>query len=204
MRKLLFIGDSITDCGRLADPEGIGSGYVRIVRDWLWTKDPASGPIVINRGISGNKIPDLQNRWERDVLELEPDLLSIYVGINDVWHGLSDPRQGCPIDRYVAGYRDVLARTRTALPACGIVLCEPSVLWLDDPGDANERLRPYIGAVHELSAQFAARCVVPLHDAFNRARALRPDIAWTSDGVHPTSAGHMLIARTWLKTTGNP
>src|SRR5205085_5916952 len=125
--RLLFIGDSITDCSRRECPEQIDNGYVRLVRDTLCATTPADAPIVLNRGISGNKIPDLQKRWQRDVLDLSPDVLSIYIGVNDVWHGLSDSRNGCSIDAYVAGYRDVLNRTRASLPVCELILCEPAV-----------------------------------------------------------------------------
>src|SRR5262245_48447776 len=180
--RLLFIGDSITDCGRREDKDEMGTGYVRRVRDWLYAKDPSTAPVVTNRGISGNKIPDLQGRWQRDVIDLAPDVLSIYIGINDVWHGLGPNRGGCPIEQFVPGYRDVLAQTRATLPSCELILCEPSVLWLTDPPNANELLRPYIAAVHELAREFGAACVVPLHDAFNRTRDARPDIPWTTDG----------------------
>jgi acyl-CoA thioesterase-1 len=200
--KLLFIADSITDCGRRDDREQVGNGYVRLVRDYLAASDPASAPRVINRGISGNKLPDLQKRWQRDVFDESPDVLSVFIGINDVWHGLPPSGQGCDIDAFTAGYRDVLARTCNVLPRCTIVLCDPSVLWLADHPGANEQLRPYVAAVHAIADEFGASCVVPLHHAFNRANVARPDIAWTTDGVHPTSTGHMLIARTWLETTG--
>jgi lysophospholipase L1-like esterase len=196
--KLLFIGDSITDCGRRECTEQIGDGYVRLLRDLLCVREPETAPNVINRGISGNKIPDLQKRWRRDVLDERPDVLSIFIGINDVWHGLVDGRSGCAINDYVAGYRDVLNQTRDVLPRCILILCEPSVLWLDTPPDANDHLDPYIAAVRQLATEFDAHCVVPLHDAFARARDARPELAWTTDGVHPTSAGHMLIAQTWL------
>jgi lysophospholipase L1-like esterase len=126
----------------------------------------------------------------------------VFIGINDVWHGLVPGRDGCPIDRYVAGYRDVLGQTTARLPSVRLVLCEPSVLWLTEPADANDRLAPYVSAVHELAREFAAAAVVPLHGAFEQARAARPDIPWTTDGVHPTSYGHTLIAREWLRATG--
>jgi lysophospholipase L1-like esterase len=197
-KRLLFIGDSITDCGRREDSEQIGAGYVRHVRDYLRAASPVTAPIVINRGISGNKMPDLQKRWQRDVLEETPDVLSIYIGINDVWHGLIPGREGCDIDRFIAGYQDILTRTRNALPHCALILCEPSVIWPPVHEQGNEKLKPYIGAVHDIAQRFNAACVVPLHDAFNNANAARPDIAWTTDGVHPTSTGHMLIAHAWL------
>ncbi len=197
--KLLFIGDSITDCDRHNDPEQLGHGYVRMVRDLLAVENPSACPQILNRGISGNKIPDLQKRWKPDALDLAPDVLSVYIGINDVWHGLAPGRAGCAIDDFQRGYREILRQTRKSLPACAIVLCEPSVLWLVDQPQANARLGPYVQAVGELAGEFNA-AVVPLHEAFEIARKLRPDIDWTTDGVHPTSAGHMLIAQTWLET----
>src|SRR4051794_38134533 len=104
--RLLFIGDSITDCGREADAEKVGHGYVRLVRDWLLARDAANCPQVINMGTSGNKIPDLLRRWDRDVIGQNPDVLSIMIGINDVWHGFYAERQGCGVEEYIAGYRN--------------------------------------------------------------------------------------------------
>ena len=200
--KLLFIGDSITDCGRRTDPEGLGSGYPGIIRDWLASRDPANAPIVINVGISGNKIPDLVGRWDRDVLANSPDVVSVKIGINDVWHGLDDPKNGCLVQDYTAGYSQILEKLKSKLPACQIVLCEPSVIDPPQPARANEALQPYVRAVHELAKRFEAACVVPLHRAFVDACNARKELAWTTDGVHPTQLGHTLIARTWLASTG--
>lgn len=200
--KLLFIGDSITDCGWKKDEEKIGQGFVRIIHDYLFANHPGTAPTVINRGISGNKMPDLQNRWKRDVLDLSPDIVSIYIGINDVWHGLEPGRAGCDVASFAAGYRDILDQTRQSLPQAKIILCEPSVLWLDQHPGANEKLHPYIALIHELAKEFQVTGIVPLHEAFESARRTRKDIAWTTDGVHPTSTGHMLIALTWLRAVG--
>jgi len=200
--KLLFIGDSITDCGRRDDAELLGHGYVRTIRDYLAATHRASVPAIINRGISGNKIPDLQTRWDRDVIGIAPDILSIYIGINDVWHSFAPGGAGCTINDYISGYRDILTRTRKQLPACKVVLCEPSVIWIDQPKDANERIKPYADAVQKIAGEFGIEHVVPLYQTFNTAKKLREDIALTNDGVHPTSAGHMLIAMTWMKTVG--
>lgn len=200
--RLLFIGDSITDCSRQADVEEIGSGYVRIVRDYLRARDPASAPIVSNRGISGHKVTDLAARWQRDVIDLGPGVLSIKIGINDVWHALGGRSGGVCINDFVPIYRDILRQTRKALPACELVLCEPSVIWPPQPEEGNDLLQPYIQAVRSLAKEFGIEYVVPLSSAFARAREERPDIHWAPDGVHPSSSGHMLIARTWLITTG--
>jgi lysophospholipase L1-like esterase len=199
--KILFIGDSITDCGRASDPDGLGCGYVRNVRDYLAAKDPANAPNVINTGISGHKVTDLRERWQRDAIAHKPDVLSVKIGINDVWHELAG-HGGVDIDRYILNYRTILGEVCDHLPNCAIVLCEPSVIDPPQPAHANEALAPYVEAVHSVAREFHALTIVPLHEEFVRARNLRPDIAWTTDGVHPTSAGHMLIARTWLRATG--
>jgi acyl-CoA thioesterase-1 len=199
--KILFIGDSITDCGRATDPDGIGVGYVRNIRDYLSAKDPETAPQVINTGVSGHKVTDLQQRWQRDALAHRPDVLSVKIGINDVWHQLAG-YGGVEIDRYLMTYRTILGEVRESLPDCALVLCEPSVIDPPQPVNANEMLEPYIEAVHSLAQEFHAEALVPLHTEFRRVSKLRPDIAWTTDGVHPTSTGHMLIARTWLRATG--
>ena len=200
--RLLFIGDSITDCGRRTDSQMLGAGYVRIVHDWLLARDPANCPFVINTGISGNKIPDLQKRWDRDALTHKPDVVSIMIGVNDVWHGLFAGRSGCPIEQFTDVYHDILTRLKVAQPACKLVLSEPSVIDPPQDAQANEILQPYVRTVRDMAKEFAAECVVPLHGAFVEARQARPDVAWTTDGVHPTPIGHMLIARTWLTATG--
>jgi lysophospholipase L1-like esterase len=198
--RLVFIGDSITDCGRTKPGNRLGDGYVRLIHDYLCARDPANSPRVFNVGISGNKVTDLAARWQRDVLDNTPDLLSIKIGINDVWHGLGGGA-GVPIDAFISTYRAILQRLKDDHPACGIILCEPSVIWLDHEPNANEILAPYVQAVGDLAAEFEAAALVPLHGAFLAARRTRPDIDWTPDGVHPSSTGHMLIAREWLAAT---
>jgi lysophospholipase L1-like esterase len=200
--RLLFIGDSITDCGRRTDPDALGGGYVRLVRDHLAVKDPANCPAVLNLGISGNKVTDLRDRWARDVLEQKPDVLSVMIGINDVWHSFSPTPAGVSIEDYLKTYHVILRQVQGALPNCLTVLCEPTVIWPPAPEEGNKLLQPYIRAVHEVGREFGAAVIVPTHSAFQKARAARPEIAWTNDGVHPSSAGHYLIARTWLAATG--
>lgn len=201
-QTFLFIGDSITDVGRRQDAEGLGQGYVRLIRDYLYAKDPVKAPRVINTGISGNRVTHLQKRWKEDVLDHEPDVVSIFVGINDVWHGLDGRTEGVPIEQYVDTYHVILRQLNAVVPKAKIVLCQPSVIEPPAPAQGNATLQPYVRAVSELKREFNAVAVVPLHSAFVNARRLRPDINWTPDGVHPSSAGHMLIARTWLAETG--
>jgi acyl-CoA thioesterase I len=201
-KTFLFVGDSITDVGRRNDPDALGGGYVRMIRDYLLAKDPARAPRVVNTGIGGNKVTDLAARWKDDVIAHAPDVLSIKIGINDVWHGLNNPGQGVPIERFVEVYHVILRQVHGALPNCKVVLCQPTVIEPPAPQEGNATLQPYVRAINELKREFGAAAVVPLHAAFVNARKARPDVAWTTDGVHPTSAGHMLIARTWLAETG--
>ncbi|MGF1634518.1 MAG: SGNH/GDSL hydrolase family protein [Phycisphaerae bacterium] len=200
--RLLFIGDSITDCGRNNDPEHLGQGYVRLVRDALLARDPAAAPQIINRGTNGHRVPDLAERWDRDVIAADPTVVSIKIGINDVWRQLDTPGLGVPIEDYTATYAGLLERTRTALPGAKLVLCEPSVIWpraSPTPTRGNELLQPYVHAVRALGEQFGVAAVVGLHGAFVSARSARPEVDWAPDGVHPSPVGHMLIAHTWLK-----
>lgn len=202
--RLLFIGDSITDAARGEDrEEHVGHGYVRLIRDWLRACAPDHAPHVLNSGVSGNKIIDLSARWERDVIASDPHVLSIMIGINDVWHGLvPEWRPGVVIDDFIQIYRDLIQRNEKSLPRCKIVLCEPTVIEPGREPKGNEALKPYVEAVNELAGAFprSVVAVVRTHAAFLSAASARPDIQWTSDGVHPTSSGHMLIARTWLTT----
>ncbi len=200
--RWIFIGDSITDAGRGQCPEAVGTGYVRLIRDWLRASDPARAPQVINNGISGNNVIDLRRRWKSDVLALEPHLVSVKIGINDVWHGLDHAGGGVPIEKFRAVYTEILGQLNEACPEATIVLCEPTVIWPPAPAEGNEALKPYVAAVREIASSFQAHGVVPLHDAFNNAAAERPDIEWAPDGVHPSSSGHMLIARSWLACLG--
>jgi acyl-CoA thioesterase I len=200
--KIVFIGDSITDVGRRQEPEGMGHGYVRIIRDFLCARDLANAPRIVNTGISGDKVTDLARRWKQDVLAHRPDVLSIKIGINDVWHGLGPDRDGVTVNDFVSTYRELLEQVKNQLPRCQLVLCEPSVIWTPAPEQGNEELQPYVKAVNDLAGEFAAAALVPLHRAFIQARQKRADIVWAPDGVHPSTAGHMLIAVTWLKATG--
>ncbi|HNT37132.1 MAG TPA: SGNH/GDSL hydrolase family protein, partial [bacterium] len=164
--KLLFIGDSITDCGRRNDPEGMGSGYVRMIRDWLLASQPADAPIVLNKGIGGHKVTDLEARWQTDVLDEKPDILSIKIGVNDVWHAYAATPSGVTPGRYASVFQSILKQVRENLPNCRIVLCEPSIIWPPAPEGANEAMKPYLQSVHVLAQEFNAVCVVPLHKAF--------------------------------------
>ena len=202
MRTVLFQGDSITDAGRdrkIASPNvgsALGDGYPLIIASALLDAEPDHGWRFFNRGVSGNKVPDLDARWQDDTIALAPDLVSILVGVNDYWHKRLNGYTGTVAD-YEAQYSALLARTRAALPSVRLVVLEPFVLRV---GAVDETWFPEIDDRRAVAARVAQRARatwVPLQDRFTAAAAKTGPAYWLGDGVHPTPAGHGLIADAW-------
>ena len=208
---ILFQGDSITDCGRNREAAGtpndlcgLGQGYAMMAAAELLSTRPTDGLRVFNRGISGNRVVDLYARIQGDILNLKPDVLSILIGVNDTWHGKNpDWSNGVAIPKYERIYRDLLSEVREALPNVKFVLCEPFVLrcgvvrddWVEE---IDERR----AVVAKLAKEFGA-VLVPFQSMFDDAVKLAPPEYWAADGVHPSAAGHLLMAKCWLdKTAG--
>jgi lysophospholipase L1-like esterase len=198
---VLFQGDSITDCQRKKDLSGdLGRGYALMAAGLFQSKYPERNVKFLNRGISGNRVKDLEARWDEDCLELKPDVVSIYIGINDTWrrYDRNDPTS---TEQYAAGYRRLLERTKAGLDA-RIVLVEPFVLPVPEDRKAwREDLDPKIQVVRELAREFGAR-LVPLDGLFAQASMRAEPAFWAPDGVHPSPAGHALIAQAWLQAIG--
>ena len=199
----IFHGDSITDYNRLGDADGWGWGYVRMIAKWLQGRG-GEFPKILNRAVSGNTIRNLAQGWEEDVIANKPQVLSVKIGVNDVWSGLVPGREGSqvPADEFRAIYDRLLARTREKLPDCKIVLCEPCGIWAPAPAAGNERLRPYWEIIGELAAKHEVFALVKLHEEFVKAKERNPEIDFTADGVHPTPAGDMVIAAAWMWAVG--
>lgn len=205
---ILFQGDSITDAGRdknaagANDFGGLGRGYANMIASALLGRHSSLGLQCYSRGISGNKVPDLQARWQADAIDLNPAVLSILIGVNDIWHKLAGNYDGTVAD-YEQGFAKLLADTRAALPNTRLVICEPFVLAC---GAVNEKWFPEFTerrTVAKRVAEAAGAVWVPYQTMFDEAvnDAMTPAY-WASDGVHPTMAGHALMARTWLDVTG--
>jgi len=202
---VLFQGDSITDCGRdraVAEAnraEALATGYPLLVASQHLAARPAAGFRFLNRGVSGNKVPDLDARWQADTLDLKPDVLSILIGVNDLWHKLMGHSTGT-VEQYEAGYGALLDRTRRALPDVRLVVLEPFVLKTGAVGDA---WFPEFDERRAAAARVAARAratFVPLQAMFDRLTAAAPPAYWAADGVHPTVAGHGAIAQQWMQS----
>ena len=200
--KILFQGDSVTDAGRtgMYDPaNGLGHGYPLFVAGQLGSRYPDKDFTVVNRGVSGNRIVDLYARWKVDALNHHPDLISILIGINDTWHE-KQSQNGVEPDRYEMVYHELLSWTLKVLPDVKLVLCEPFVLPFgaateDWVGEMKER----DAIVKDLALEFGA-LFVPFQRVLDDATGRAEGSHWLADGVHPTSAGHALLADTWLES----
>ncbi|MDD5198800.1 MAG: SGNH/GDSL hydrolase family protein [Terrimicrobiaceae bacterium] len=201
--RWLFIADSITDYRHSQDPEGLGLGYVRMIQQWLAARGKA--PEMLNRGISGDTVRRLAARWAEDVIDLKPDMLSVKIGVDDVWALLHPDRRadGVPIDEFHGTYDHCLATVRERMPDCELVLCEPCGIWSPVSEQGNVELQPYLEAIRSLSEKYRARALVKLHAAFLDAIEARPEIDWVVDGIHPSPPGDILIAHAWMKASGN-
>ena len=206
---ILFQGDSITDAGRDRNTEAnannartLGNGYPVLIAGELLNEHAKLNLQVYNRGISGHKVPDLDNRWQKDCIDLKPAVLSILVGVNDIWHKLNGRYEGT-VETYQTGLAALLKKTQDALPDTTIVVCEPFALRC---GAVNDSWYPEFderrAAAKEVS-QAAKTIWVPFQTMFDEAIAAGTEPQyWAGDGVHPTLAGHALMAQTWRKVVG--
>jgi acyl-CoA thioesterase I len=196
--KIVFIGDSITEWGRGGDPEDIGTGYVRLIHDYLVTTYPDRKPVILNRGVGGHRIPDLADRWQTDVIDENPSIVSVSIGINDVWRQLDhlEDDQVYP-EQFEAIYVDLLHQVKEKTNAV-IILMEPTVIEEDANAVGNKKLIPYAEIVKNLAEKFEA-VYVPTHQVFVDYLKVNNGYKLTIDGVHTNSTGNMLMAQTWIK-----
>ncbi len=193
---VLFQGDSITDCGRGRENLSLGCGYALMTAAMLGAQYPEKSLVFHNRGVSGNRVKDLRARWSEDCLDLEPTWLSILIGINDTWrrYDANDPTS---LDAFEADYRAILQQAKND-SGCRLILLEPFLLPVAERFETwREDLDPKREAVRRLALEFSAR-LVPLAELFAAACESAAPAYWAADGVHPTPAGHALIARAWL------
>lgn len=192
--KLLFQGDSVTDCGRnRGNPADTGNGYVsRIARELA-----SPGVEILNRGVAGDRISDLEARWRTDCLDLQSDVVSILIGINNVWRHF-DSGMEHDLEVFEIKYQHLID---SVAPTSGrIILMEP---FLIPSAPDKEPLRPLVDSTIRVIRTLARRNhldLVPLDGLFAAACSRHPARHWAEDGVHPSPAGHQLIANAWLDT----
>lgn len=206
-KKILFMGDSITDAKRDRELDAyMGAGYATMVAGELGHKEPYVFEFV-NRGISGNRIVDLHARIKQDMINLQPDYISILIGVNDVWHEYTR-QNGVDADKFEVLYDMMIAELQRDIPGVKIMIMEPFVL----PGSKTRTEEDKPGRWEHFSSETPLRAAaakriaekydlvfVPLQEEFDRVNADAPDGYWLRDGVHPTAPGHDLIKRAWLE-----
>lgn len=194
--RILFQGDSITDGnrGRTSDPNHIlGHGYQFILSAKFGAELAERHLTFMNRGISGNRVIDLSRRWQKDTLDLKPDVLSILIGVNDLSSGVS-------AQDYEQQYDQLLADTMKALPDVRLVLCEPFGLPVGKKKDIWDAYKVQLEERQAIVAKLAGKYHAPavhFQKVFDEATKRAPADYWIWDGVHPTYSGHQLMADEW-------
>jgi lysophospholipase L1-like esterase len=201
---ILFIGDSITDADRNSPAhKPFGFGYIHFVANHLLAKYPTHNLKILNTGISGNTIRDLESRWQKDCLDHNPDILSILIGVNDVWYQFDTENElpdAVPLHEYETTYRQLLTLAKQKCNS-QLVICEP-FMFCDDFNDPMFiHLRTFIEAVHRIADEFNA-CLVPLQKAIDGRIMEVPPQNWSQDSVHPEIWAHAWIAQQWLIAAG--
>lgn len=202
---ILFQGDSITDAGRERirqrpnSPNSFGTGYALLAASRLLNELPSRNLKIYNRGISGNKVFQLDDRWQKDCIDLKPNHLSILIGVNDYWHSRSGNYRGT-VEKYEEDYRKLLDKTMEALPGINLIICEPFYLISTKNVDETwiKPMQEYQKAARRICREFNGTWV-PFQRIFDRALKQAPANHWLSDGVHPTMAGAQLMADEILK-----
>ncbi len=204
---ILFQGDSITDAGRTRDlpapnsDAALGRGYAWLAAAELLLEKPDTKLKIYNRGVSGDKVYQLTDRWQADCLDLQPNVLSILIGVNDFWHKLKHGYAGT-LEKYETDYRALIKRTKNALPKVKLVICEPFTLKVGSVDDSwFPEFDGYRAAAKKIAEESAAT-FVPFQTMFDAAAKIAQPGLWAADGVHPTCDGAAIMARWWLKAVG--
>ncbi|MCL2377133.1 MAG: SGNH/GDSL hydrolase family protein [Defluviitaleaceae bacterium] len=211
-KTVLFFGDSITDANRLKEDQmewnkahRLGTGYVGFIAAQHLYENPGCETRLINKGIAGNRAKDLYCRLHDDVIVQKPDVISIMIGINEVWCKQNATGEVEPA-RFAFTYRAILDEIKEKLGDIPIVIIEPFCL-------PNERLtggydtwvkllEPLQEASKVIAKEYNCR-FVPMQEEFNKLLAQAPAEYWLWDGIHPLSAGHMAIAKAWMAAAGD-
>lgn len=213
---LLFQGDSITDAARERDPKyynitnadrlsayvdynALGSGYAMLAATQLLFRYPDKQLKILNRGVSGDKVYQIAGRWQKDCLDLKPDVLSILVGVNDFWHTMSNGYKGTA-DTYRKDLKALLERTKESVPGARFIVGEPFALkGIEAVTDAwYPGFDEYRTIAGDLAREFDA-VFIPYQKVFDEALKVAPASYWSFDGVHPSIPGNMLMSTAWLK-----
>lgn len=199
--RILFQGDSITDAGRSrTDDVPVGVGYPLLVKAALGFENPGKYEFF-NRGISGDRIVDVYARIKSDIINLKPDVMSILIGVNDVWHELTENPNGVDADKFFKIYSMLIEEVKEALPDIKIMIFEPFVLSAFKTEENYHIFRPEVEKRAAMAKKIAEKFNLPFIPLQAGLDEMSKDIDatyWLADGVHPTAMGHEYIKRKWL------
>lgn len=202
--RILFQGDSITDAGRdRKNPAALGSGYAKFVAGAMNFEEPGAYEFI-NRGVGGNRIVDVYARIKADIINLEPDVMSLMIGVNDVWHEMDHHKNGVDAEKFERIYDMLISEVKEALPDLKIMILSPYVCHgtaVDALG--YEEFRAEVEKRIDAAKRIADRYDLPfvnLQARFDDAASRGPVACFTEDGVHPVAGGAELIKRAWLDT----
>jgi lysophospholipase L1-like esterase len=201
-QRIVFIGDSITDCGRRDDQAPYGDGYMSLVRALITARRPELGLEWVNRGISGNTVRDLDARWEADAVGERPDWLTVKIGINDVWRAQSGRLdEAVPLGEFEETLRRLLRRAVDAT-GCRLVLMTPYLIEADRADKWRADSDRFHAVVLRLAEEFGA-VPVDTQAAFDRVLSVTAPEDWAEDRVHPNLPGHAVLAEAYLAAVGD-
>ncbi len=197
--KILFAGDSITDCGsrRGGEAHPLGDGYVRIFAELMSACRPDLEAEVVNKGVGGNTVIDLRGRWEKDVLDQKPDWLAVMIGINDIHCHLRGVESGVHPDVFMREYRALIGMAAEKLK-CRFIILDAFYISSDGGGDpfrqsVIQQLPEYIAVSGKIAEGYGA-VHIKTNDLFRLHLKHRPPDFFAPEPVHPNSAGHTVIA----------
>jgi len=206
-QTFLFQGDSITDAGRRDAAAPLGAGYAKFVTEMVAALYPERQINFVNKGIGGNSTLDLRERWDDDTIRLQPDWMSLLIGINDLHRGgliNPDPASAIPPALFREQYDWLLDRVTKETPA-KLVLLDPFYISLSSRDTARkavlDAIPDYIQVVADMAVKYNA-LRIPLHDIFQHHLTFRDADSFCAEPVHPSHAGHMVIALEMLKVLG--
>lgn len=205
---ILFIGDSITDCGRRGANVPLGDGYVRMVSELFAIRQPGKAVRFINKGIGGQTLVELQERWTDDVLHQNPDTLVMMIGINDLARTVVQAANPVPAERYAKLYDEVMTRTAVALPDCRVILLDPFYITRENAASSIRhtmftRLDAYIRVVHAMARKFGTG-LIQTHTMFQDLLKYQKPEVFCPEPVHPNHTGHLAMAEAVYAALARP
>ena len=207
--KILFCGDSITDAGR-ARVDGastglgfglLGMGYAFLVSAHLGYAEPGKYEFI-NRGISGDRIVDIYARMKKDIISLKPDVMSIFVGVNDAWHDFAEIQNGVSPEKFYKVYDMLIEEVKQELPDIKIMIIAPASLRTYEDPEKNKAFNEEVKKRAEMAKKIADKYNLPfveLQKGFDELSKKEKDSYWLLDGVHPSPMGHEFIKNKWLE-----